>query len=913
MRLPFTRSFARTNRGRLVAAGASLLLISASVVIPVEAASADPSPTPNPAVTVTPTPAPHRAAVSMGKFVASSYAYAASRLPSGLVTALGRDLDVSPAQYLADAAAAAQAVKVVASLKSAGVHVLGSKIDGTALTVNVASASDSASVEASGATAVVGAPVVPDFSHSDFHSVTATNTYGGQGYFYQEQSQLGTNDGFRCSIGFNGFSVSASVPEFVTAGHCATTIAPGTSPNLITQDAPTNYGGTATVTGTLLGPEVAGQYGGGRDYGIVGSGSSVVPQASLYTWGGSTGAPLASAALPIVGQTAGMVGAALCKSGSTSGWTCGTILSIDQSIPVSDQNVNSIVATTCLLPGDSGGGAVTGQNAVGIDSGSDFPTDSCSNPGGDSYESVFFPMVSTASGATGLDSVVGQQGANWKLLAAPVVTSPAVGGAVSASASMTGTLFNPITSSTVSLYLDGSATAFATASASSGSWSIPLTGLAQGSHSYSVSASFAGNSTAVVTGTFVEAVTSIATITSPASLATLYPTSILAGTITSPTASSTALLYLDGSLTPYANVPASTGSWSIPLRGIALGSHTYKLAAGIGAVPGTFTSGSFTEASVPPTKFAIDSITGGVRSVSVAGWAVWPDQLSASVSLAIQVGGSWTAMTANGVNMDSGQPAGAGTNHGFTSTVALAPGSYSVCVWANASGGGAATNLGCQTVAVTAAPPTKFAIDSISGGVNSVSVAGWAVWPDQLSSSVNIAVNIGSSWTGLTANGANSDPGQPAGAGTNHGFSGTIAVAPGTYSVCVWASLSGGGAASIACQTVTVTAAPPTKFAIDSITGGAGFASVAGWAVWPDQPSSSVNIAIQVGSTWVGLTANGVNMDGGQPAGAGTNHGFTGSVPLGAGHYTVCVWAGLSGGGAASLGCQPVTVTAAVG
>ena len=164
-------------------------------------------------------------------------------------------------------------------------------------------------------------------------------------------------------------------------------------------------------------------------------------------------------------------------------------------------------------------------------------------------------------------------------------------------------------------------------------------------------------------------------------------------------------------------------------------------------------------------------------------------------------------MTANQATTDSGLPAGAGVNHGFAATVSLAPGTYSVCVWANNSAGTAATSIGCQSVTVLAAPPTASHIDSITGGVGSVAVAGWAVWPDKLSSSVNIAVNIGAAWTPFTANLATTDSGLPAGAGAMHGFSGSLSEGAGSYKVCIWAGTSTGGATNIGCSNVTVTAA----------------------------------------------------------------------------------------------------------
>ena len=105
------RLFLRARLGVLAVAAA----VVAAILVPTGAAIADPTPAP--------TPAPSRHTLVMGTYAASSYAAAGARLPSGLTTALHRDLNLTGAEYLADAAAAAQAVKVVASLKAAGVHV----------------------------------------------------------------------------------------------------------------------------------------------------------------------------------------------------------------------------------------------------------------------------------------------------------------------------------------------------------------------------------------------------------------------------------------------------------------------------------------------------------------------------------------------------------------------------------------------------------------------------------------------------------------------------------------------------------------------------------------------------------------------------------------------------------------------
>jgi hypothetical protein len=202
----------------------------------------------------------------------------------------------------------------------------------------------------------------------------------------------------------------------VTAGHCETTMSG--SAQLIEVDSPTPPDSSAGNLGPALGSAVRGQYGGGMDYGVItSSGAGYAPQPAVAGWGGggtttpTTEGEPESNSVPITGEVAALKGDQFCKSGSTTGWTCGTVSDVDTSVSVSGQAVNSIVSDTCLLPGDSGGAALMGTIAIGIDSGGSFGTD-CDTPGA---ESVFFPMV---SGLTS-DSVSGQLGSSWQL-AVPV-------------------------------------------------------------------------------------------------------------------------------------------------------------------------------------------------------------------------------------------------------------------------------------------------------------------------------------------------------------------------------------------------------------------------------------------------------------------------------------------------------------
>jgi len=447
---------------------------------------------------------------TMGSYAAHSYDDEAKNVPDALKSALARDLGITPAEYLADGAAATQAVKVVADLKARGVKVLDSRIDGTKLTVYVSSAADTAAVKAAGATAVIGAPKKPKL-HTVFH--TADQNWpspsvgapywplmGGDPYEFEDS----VGDGFRCSVGFNGFNASG-VREFVSAGHCTTTvsgsvyIATGTAP----YDNPSSDGCDFC---TPIGAAVAGQgqFGSGYDFGVIGV-PGVVTVGALTGWGtgGTTNsdpnsAPAGVNATPqhVTGEAPAENGAVLCKSGSTSGWTCGVILAVDSTQIVKDDNhvdhtVNTIVATTCVLSGDSGGGGVTGSTAVAIASGSTFPVAGddggiCGNTGAGSdptnydHLSVFFPMMS----ATGQPSVQGQLGSSWTIetgVQTPVVTFPAPGPTtvtVNSTDHITGTIANPTPTMKVSMYLSTGDThiPWATVSAASGTWSLPLSG-----------------------------------------------------------------------------------------------------------------------------------------------------------------------------------------------------------------------------------------------------------------------------------------------------------------------------------------------------------------------------------------------------------------------------------------------------
>ena len=374
-----------------------------------------------------------------------------------------------------------------------------------------------------------------------------------------------------------------------------------------------------------------------------------------------------------------------------------------------------------------------------------------------------------------------------------------------------------------------------------------------------------------------------------------------------PTAPVTVALNIGAS---WFSVPTGLANAEAPLHVAGAGSNqgfagtfveppgTYSACIWVTQLVGPSTKLGCSTVTVPaatPTTFGLDTLAGSTAGVAVAGWAQFPDAPSSAVNVAVNIGAGWYGFTANQANSD----AGAGTNHGYSGTIPLAPGTYSACVWVSEPTGGA-VNTGCHTVVVPARPATTYGLDSLTGVVGGVSVAGWAQFPDAPSAAVNVAVNIGAGWYGFTANQANTD----AGAGTSHGYAGTIPLPPGTYSACVWVSEPSGGAVNTGCHTVVVPARPATTYGLDSLSGSTAGVSVAGWAQFPDAPSTAVNVAVNIGAGWYGFTANQANTD----AGAGTNHGYAGTIPLPPGTYSACVWVSEPSGGAVNTGCHTVVV-----
>ncbi|GLZ36420.1 S1 family peptidase [Actinokineospora sp. NBRC 105648] len=158
----------------------------------------------------------------------------------------------------------------------------------------------------------------------------AGSVVGGNAYYINGSS--------RCSV---GFSVQGG---FVSAGHCGTT---GSSVTGADRSAMGTFGGSSFP---------------GNDYSYVETNSSWTPTPAVNGYGNGD--------VTVGGSSEAGVGASVCRSGSTTGWHCGTVQATNSSVNYPQGTVSGLTRTNaCAEPGDSGGSWVSGDQAQGVTSG----------------------------------------------------------------------------------------------------------------------------------------------------------------------------------------------------------------------------------------------------------------------------------------------------------------------------------------------------------------------------------------------------------------------------------------------------------------------------------------------------------------------------------------------------------------
>ncbi|BCB90458.1 S1 family peptidase [Phytohabitans suffuscus] len=246
-----------------------------------------------------------------------------SQAQAAKVTAAG-----ATAKVVARSEAQLDAVKSTldrGAAKAPAASVPGWYVDVATNTVVVLSRGDATAARAFAATAKSGAVRVVA---TDEAPVPLYDVRGGDAYYM----------GGRCSV---GFSVTGG---FVTAGHCGTT---GTA----------TQGYNQVAQGTFRGSSFP-----GNDYAWVQVNSNWTPQPWVNNYAGGN--------VTVAGSTEAAVGASICRSGSTTGWRCGTVQAKNSTVNYPQGTVTGLTRTNaCAEPGDSGGSWLSGQQAQGVTSG----------------------------------------------------------------------------------------------------------------------------------------------------------------------------------------------------------------------------------------------------------------------------------------------------------------------------------------------------------------------------------------------------------------------------------------------------------------------------------------------------------------------------------------------------------------
>ncbi|MCS5713990.1 cell wall-binding repeat-containing protein [Herbiconiux sp. CPCC 205716] len=437
---------------------------------PASAALADPGPEP-----VAPGP------VVMGGFPLEAYGAEAAGTPPELAAALERDLGITPEQFYAQADAAATASEVVDALQATGTVVLGSRLEGTELVVTVPTESDAAAARQAGALAEVGGSTetTPSRQSADLPDAEfLRDLVGGQGYY----NHKGLYDYF-CSVGFNGIDGSTGAAQFLTAGHCVT---PGAeySGRVFSLEQP-RPGQDPTVAGTTLGSPLPAslKFGSWYDTALYATAPAWTPQPAVGSWGGNQGSAESGERATVRDYTRAVVGQSICKSGRKTGWTCGTVKSVDIASKIGSTDVNAFLSNICALGGDSGGAVIAGSYAVGVISFGDYKTgcgESGRTTGSFPIDSPFFE-----------DALEVQT--SWEPLvdvAAPVSEALLGGVPLYRGEAAAGTVPGGGLRHTVHLSVDGGPETLVPVGAD-GRWSIPdAAGIGAGSHSVSLFASY---------------------------------------------------------------------------------------------------------------------------------------------------------------------------------------------------------------------------------------------------------------------------------------------------------------------------------------------------------------------------------------------------------------------------------------
>ncbi|MBT2515825.1 VCBS repeat-containing protein [Streptomyces sp. ISL-90] len=429
--------------------------------------------------------------VSVGEFES-----AAEALPAELVYAIARDLGISGSEYLANSAAAAMAEPVVEYLSTKGVDPEAVYLEGTEL--RVLSGAKESLVRSVGATTTANAfqpqvgstkPVIAPVSNIRM-SAEGTDFRGGLPFGAPVDSSFTPT----CTVGVNGYRQSDGLKEFITAGDC---VASNPGPYSVADVT------TAGSVGVEAEPLGAAESGAGLSepdgIAVIEAGAAVTPRPQVATWGGGMGAPEAGTPIEVRDAIAPVVGAALCKSAPQTGWTCGSITQIGTGqADDDDTKFETFIANVCVMPGEAGAPAMSGNSFVGVVSVSSW-SDTCITA--DQSAPVLYTSFISYKSTAGRPSIDSTIGAVWE--PAVNVATPSFDAQPAGSRwQLYGSVSGGNVRHKVHIWIDEATTPIVVAVSSTGAYSYTYSGDLSGTHTYKVQGKW-GNWSASATDTKV--------------------------------------------------------------------------------------------------------------------------------------------------------------------------------------------------------------------------------------------------------------------------------------------------------------------------------------------------------------------------------------------------------------------------
>ncbi|HEX3336988.1 MAG TPA: hypothetical protein VHS54_11050, partial [Jatrophihabitans sp.] len=299
---------------------------------------------------------------------------------------------------------------------------------------------------------------------------------------------------------------------------------------------------------------------------------------------------------------------------------------------------------------------------------------------------------------------------------------------------------------------------------------------------------------------------------------------------------------------------------------------------------------------------AVDSVRTGRGTVSVRGWAMDGEDVTAPITVIVKVDGATHTVVADDPRPDiANVRKNAGPDHGFAVTYPVAQGTHTVCVTGKNIGYGSDNLLGCKTVVLNESPVGQ--LDTVARSANRVRVRGWAYDPDVPIQALTIQLTVDGLSQSVVANVSRKDvaTAHPA-AGEFHGFDKLLALGQGTHRVCIVArNISFGSDLSLGCRSVVLDFTPQASLA--PLTATSTGLKLAGWAYDPDT-SAAISARVYLdGRAVKTLTANGTGT-------TYNGHNFATALTAKSGNHTVCA-VGLNvvyGTANSKSACQTITL-----